>query len=107
VKFKRATMTPAKQNQADRGGATMHDSTSRPWQPDSFARKWHALAERRRNHLKELYESGAWKRYFSEDTLRDQMREAVREVEHWGAMLEEPTSAPEAVEASVTNPRAA
>jgi uncharacterized repeat protein (TIGR03809 family) len=85
----------------------MYDSTTKSWRPEDFARKWHALAERRRNHLKELYESGAWKRYFSEDTLRDQMREAVREVEHWGAMLEEPTSAPEAVEASVTNPRAA
>ncbi len=98
-------MTPAKQ--ADRGGATMHDSNSKSWQPDVFARKWHALAERRRNHLRELYESGAWKRYFSEDTLRTQMREAVREVEHWGAMLDEPAAAPEASGPPATNPRAA
>jgi uncharacterized repeat protein (TIGR03809 family) len=69
----------------------MHDSTQ--WRPQAFARKWHALAERRRNHLAELYESGQWKRYFSQETLLAHVREAVREVERWGAMLEEPATA--------------
>ena len=85
----------------------MHDSISKSWQPEAFARKWHALAKRRRNHLKELYDSGGWKRYFTEETLRVQMREAVREVEHWGAMLDEPATAPEHQEAPATSPRAA
>jgi len=67
----------------------MSDSKSTSWRPDAFARKWHALAERRRNHLAELYQSGAWQRYFTEDTLRSQMREAVREVDHWGALLDD------------------
>jgi uncharacterized repeat protein (TIGR03809 family) len=86
----------------------MHDSISKSWHPEALARKWHALAERRRNHLKELYETGAWKRYFSEDTLRTQMRDAVREVEHWGAMLND-GAADEShrAEASPSNPRAA
>jgi uncharacterized repeat protein (TIGR03809 family) len=86
----------------------MSDSNSTSWRPDALARKWHALAERRRNHLAELYQSGAWQRYFTEDTLRSQMREAVREVNHWGAMLDEQPAAEEVhPEARSTSPRAA
>jgi uncharacterized repeat protein (TIGR03809 family) len=86
----------------------MHESTSTAWRPEVFARKWHALAERRRNHLTELYESGAWQRYFTEETLRAHMREAVREVERWSAMLDEAAAAaPERREAPATSPRAA
>jgi uncharacterized repeat protein (TIGR03809 family) len=65
----------------------MHDSKSMSWRPDEFARKWHALAQRRRKHLTELHQSGAWNRYFTEETLRAHLREATREVEQWGAVL--------------------
>jgi uncharacterized repeat protein (TIGR03809 family) len=86
----------------------MHDSSSTPWRPDAFARKWHALAERRRSHLAELYENGAWKRYFTEETLRAHMREAVREAEHWGSMVDKSApSASERREPASTAPRAA
>jgi uncharacterized repeat protein (TIGR03809 family) len=78
-------MTPAIRRSG--GGAIMHDSKPTSWRPDEFARKWHALAQRRRKHLAELYQSGAWQRYFTEDTLRTHMREATREVEQWGAVL--------------------
>jgi uncharacterized repeat protein (TIGR03809 family) len=86
----------------------MHDSTSMPWRPDAFARKWHALAERRRNHLAELYDSGAWKRYFTEETLRAHMRDAVREAERWSAMVDESAApASERRQPPSTAPRAA
>ena len=99
-------MTPAIKRSG--GGATMSDSNSTSWRPGAFARKWHALAERRRNHLAELYQSGAWHRYFTEDTLRSQMREAVREIEHWGAMLDDqPSSESAHPEAPSSSPRAA
>jgi len=65
----------------------MHDSKSTSWRPDEFARKWHALARRRRKHLSELYHSGARHRHFTEERLRSQMNEATREVERWGAVL--------------------
>jgi len=84
----------------------MHDSPSTSWRPEVLARKWHALAQRRRNHLKEIYETGTWKRYFTEETLRVRMGEATREVEHWGAMLDH-TATPNAGEAADTSPRAA
>ena len=86
----------------------MSDSKSISWRPDALARKWHALAQRRRDHLAELYQSGAWQRFFTEETLRVQMREAVREVEHWGAMLgDEPSAEAAHPEAPSANPRAA
>ena len=71
----------------------MHDSKSTSWRPEALARKWHALAERRRKHLAELYQSGSWKRYFTEETLRSQMHEATREVDRWSAMLDDQPSA--------------
>jgi uncharacterized repeat protein (TIGR03809 family) len=86
----------------------MSDSKSTSWRPEAFARKWHALAERKRNHLAELYQSGAWHRYFTEETLRTQMREAVREIDHWGAMLDDQTAAESAhPEAPSSSSRAA
>ena len=85
----------------------MHDSNSKSWRPEAFARKWHALAERRCKHLNELYENGAWKRYFTEETLHAQMREASREAERWGAMLPDRVPAEAEQGTAATNPRAA
>jgi uncharacterized repeat protein (TIGR03809 family) len=86
----------------------MDDSKSTTWRPDAFARKWHALAQRRRNHLAELYQSGEWQRYYSEERLRSHIREAVREVEHWSAMLgDQPAAEAAHLEAPSPNPRAA
>jgi uncharacterized repeat protein (TIGR03809 family) len=86
----------------------MHESKSTSWQPKTFARKWHALAERRRKHLAELYEDGTWKRYYTEETLRTHMREAAREVERWSAEIDEQApAAGERQQARPTTPRAA
>jgi uncharacterized repeat protein (TIGR03809 family) len=99
-------MTPAIRRSG--GGAIMHDSKSTSWRPDEFARKWHALAQRRRKHLSELYRSGAWHRYFTEETLRAQMREAASEVERWGAVLGgEASGQTDHEEAPANSPRAA
>ena len=85
----------------------MHDSKSTSWRPDEFARKWHALAQRRRKHLAELYQSGVWQRHFTEDRLRAHMREAEREVERWGAALGDDAPDKAHREAPADNPRAA
>jgi hypothetical protein len=42
---------------------------------DSVARKWLALAERRKAHLIELRESGRWKHYFTESELNNELHE--------------------------------
>jgi hypothetical protein len=86
----------------------MHDSKSTSWRPDEFARKWHELAQRRRKHLAELHQGGTWHRHFSEERLRAHMREATREVEQWGAVVEDKTSGEDLQqEPPATSPRAA
>jgi hypothetical protein len=41
----------------------------------SIARKWLALAERRRAHLIDILESGRWSHYASYEELEDQLYE--------------------------------
>jgi uncharacterized repeat protein (TIGR03809 family) len=55
------------------------------------ARKWHALAERRRRHYVELYRSERWRRYFSEEAFLLLMRDAIQNVETWVKILERMT----------------
>ncbi len=40
---------------------------------DSLARKWLALAQRRRAHLIELRDSDRWKRYYARADLEDEL----------------------------------
>ena len=58
--------------------------------PVEAARKWHALAERRRRHYVELYRSERWRRYYSEEAFLAQMRDVIQNVEHWAQMLDLP-----------------
>ena len=48
-----------------------------------LTRKWRDLAEKRRAHLIELYDSGRWKHYYTEDQLVIRMREAINMVDRW------------------------
>ena len=50
---------------------------------DEVAQKWRALAERRCAHFLELYYSGRWKHYYSEERFLYRMREAIRLSERW------------------------
>jgi uncharacterized repeat protein (TIGR03809 family) len=54
------------------------------------AQKWRALAERRRAHFVELYHSGRWKRYYSEENFLQLMREAIRASERWAEIAPSP-----------------
>lgn len=68
--------------------------TSQPQRRDDIARRWQRLAERRRDHLLELYRTGRWRRYYSEDQLMAEMREAVREIRAWEAIGKATTAQP-------------
>ncbi len=48
--------------------------------------KWHDLAEKRRAHLVDLYESGRWKHYYSESEFVALMRETVQLADDWGRL---------------------
>jgi len=51
------------------------------------ARKWHALAERRRRHFVDLYRSERWRRYYSEESFLAQMRDVIETVEMWAKVI--------------------
>ena len=57
---------------------------------DAVAQKWRTLAERRRAHLVELYDSGRWKHYYTEGELLYRMREAIRHAERWAEIAPRP-----------------
>jgi uncharacterized repeat protein (TIGR03809 family) len=62
----------------------------------TIARKWRELADRRREYFTELYESGRWRRYYSEANLLARMREVVTNAERWAVIAPQPTDkAPE------------
>jgi uncharacterized repeat protein (TIGR03809 family) len=48
--------------------------------------RWCALAERRLEHLTELFESGRWSRYHTERSLLENIREAKNAVTTWRAL---------------------
>jgi uncharacterized repeat protein (TIGR03809 family) len=53
------------------------------------ARRWHALAERRRRHFVDLYRSDRWRRYYSEEAFLAQMRDVIESVEMWAKVIEQ------------------
>lgn len=65
-----------------------------PRYTEELARKWRAVAERRRHSLLELYRSGRWSRYFSEEQLTAQMRDAERDIGRWRELAGEAANDP-------------
>ena len=61
---------------------------------EEITRKWHELAERRRAHFVELYDTGRWRRYYDESEFVAQMREVVQLSETWARLSGAPTQAP-------------
>jgi hypothetical protein len=56
------------------------------WDPGEIARQWRELAERRRAHFIELYRTGRWRRYYSEQDFLACVREITAEIESWDAL---------------------
>jgi len=54
------------------------------------AQKWRALAERRRAHFLELYDSRRWKHYYSETQFLYRLREAIRLSDRWAEIAPPP-----------------
>ena len=49
--------------------------SARNW--ERIALKWRNIAERRRDHHLDLYKSGRWKHYYTDDEFLIEMRQAV------------------------------
>jgi uncharacterized repeat protein (TIGR03809 family) len=48
--------------------------------------RWCALAERRLNYLTEMFESGRWRRFYTEIAFLENIKEAKSAVETWRAL---------------------
>jgi uncharacterized repeat protein (TIGR03809 family) len=59
---------------------------------DEVAQRWRALAERRRAHFIELFQSGRWRHYYSEQQFLDSLRDAVRISERWAEIAPPPAT---------------
>jgi uncharacterized repeat protein (TIGR03809 family) len=74
---------------------------------DKVAQKWRRLAERRRAHFVELYYSGRWKHYYTEERFLLSMREAIRAAERWAMISPPADEADEATSVESTAPAGA
>jgi len=61
-------------------------SARQPGPYDNVARKWLALAERRRAHVIELRESGRWRHYYTPEEFLDALSEAVNSRDEWARL---------------------
>ncbi len=62
---------------------------------DRLAQKWCDLANRRRDHIVELYESGRWKHYYTEQELVAALRDATQALQTWAALADTQTNGAE------------
>ena len=67
------------------------------------AQKWRELAEKRRAYFTDLYRSGRWRLYYTDDELLLRMREVVAAAERWGAIAPR-ESEPAPGQAEITPP---
>jgi hypothetical protein len=57
---------------------------------DQIAAKWHALAQRRLAHARELERSGRWKHFYSEERFGLYLRETERVAALWAKLAANP-----------------
>lgn len=57
---------------------------------DPVALKWRNLVERRRAHFVDLYLSGRWKRYYSEEQFMACFRETMSIADRWTEIAPKP-----------------
>lgn len=55
---------------------------------DRITRQWCNLAERRLQHYTELYRSGRWRRYYTEERFVVVMNEVAKSVANWRALID-------------------
>jgi uncharacterized repeat protein (TIGR03809 family) len=59
---------------------------SRPPPLDAIARKWCDLAQRRLDYYTELYRSGRWRHYYTEEALALRMLDVIKAVKLWAEL---------------------
>jgi uncharacterized repeat protein (TIGR03809 family) len=57
---------------------------------ENVALKWRALAERRRDHHIDLYKSGRWRHYYTDQEFLKEMRAAIALAQRWAKIAPRP-----------------
>ena len=61
---------------------------ARNW--ERIALKWRNIAEQRRDHHLDLYKSGRWKHYYTDEEFLVEMRQAVAIADRWAMIAPRP-----------------
>ncbi len=61
---------------------------------DEIARKWRDLADRRLAYFTELYRSGRWKHYYTQERFALRMLDVIKAAKIWGELAERPQGQP-------------
>jgi hypothetical protein len=69
------------------------------------AEKWRDLAERRRDHFRELHRSGLWRLYYDEEEFVARLRDIARNCDRWQMLVEETQPIGDAVTPPVVGPQ--
>jgi uncharacterized repeat protein (TIGR03809 family) len=76
-----------------------------------LADRWHALTQARLEYLTNLFESGRWRRFYSEAEFLENIREANTALETWSGLLtskaawNKPVASPSRLDRPQQNPR--
>ena len=54
---------------------------------DAIAQRWHDLAQRRLAYYTELYRSGRWRRYYTQDRFAVRMLDVIRAADDWSGLV--------------------
>jgi hypothetical protein len=57
---------------------------------DEIAHKWHDLAMRRLRYFAELYHSGRWKHYYTQEQFSVRMLDVIKAAKAWGDLAGRP-----------------
>ena len=55
-----------------------------------IARKWHDLAERRLDYFTELYRSGRWRHYYTQELFAARMLDVIKATRTWAELAGRP-----------------
>jgi len=55
---------------------------------DEISHKWRELADRRLAYFTELYRSGRWRHYYTEETFTARMRDVIKAAKVWADLAD-------------------
>ena len=56
---------------------------------DEISNKWRNLADRRLAYFTELYRSGRWKHYYTDETFTARMRDVIKAAKVWADLADQ------------------